>query len=109
MGGIEMSPDRNWRTDSFMPDASPELAEIINACTNPTEIREKILAYYQKHGVAVHDPNRNGVVFTGKDDPDAHQFSRVVHLPSGRRVLIDGCRSEAELNQAEAELRKARQ
>lgn len=102
-----MSPERNWRTDSFMPDASPELTEIINACTNPTEIREQILAYYQKHGVAVHDQNRNGVVFTGKDDPEAHQFSRIVTLPSGRRTMITGARSLAELDAFEAELKKA--
>jgi hypothetical protein len=109
MGEINFMPSRNWNTDSFMPDASPELTEIINSCTNPTELRERILDYYQKHGVAVHDQNRNGVVFTGKDDPEAHQFSRVVHLPSGRRVLIDGCRSQQELDQAEQALRNSRQ
>lgn len=101
-----MSPERNWNTDSFMPDASPELTEIINNAKNPTELREAMLAYYQRKGLAAQDQNRNGVALTG-DDPAAHQYSKIVTLPNGHRTMITGARSEAELAAFEAELLKS--
>jgi hypothetical protein len=90
-------PSRNINTDSFMPDASPELQKLLAECKTPEEIRETLRDYYTRTGGAVYDPERNAIRFTGKQDEAAHQFSRIVTLPNGHRTLVSGARSEAEL------------
>lgn len=92
--------DHNWNSDSFMPDASPELQKLLAECKTPDEIRETLRAYYTRAdvGVAVYDADHNAIRFTGKQDEAAHQFSRIVTLPNGHRTLVSGARSEAELS-----------
>jgi hypothetical protein len=90
--------DHNWNSDSFMPDASPELTEIVNSHTgNYTELMEKIHAYYEKEGLAVFDANRNALRFDGKADPKGTQFSAIVTVDGKKQVLV-GARSQAELD-----------
>jgi hypothetical protein len=91
-------PDRNINTDSFMPDASPELQKLLAECKTPDEIRETLRDFYTRTGVAVYDAEHNAIRFTGKQDEAAHQFSRIVTLPNGHRTLVSGARSEAELS-----------
>jgi|SRR5580658_5885707 hypothetical protein len=100
--------ERNWNTNDFMGDASPELTEIINSCQTPTELRERMADYYARKGLAVRDPQTDGIKILAQD-PDAHQFSRIVTLPDGRRTMITGGRSEAELDAYEAALLKSYQ
>jgi hypothetical protein len=104
-----MSPDRNWNTDGILPDSSPELDRLLAECKTPQEIREVCLKYAEDKGLIARSPDGLHGRVTGKPDETARTLSRIVTLPSGRRVLIDGARSEAELNAAEAAVRQSRQ
>ena len=100
-----MCAERNWSTRGVLPERSPELERRLASATTPEQVREICLAYAAERGTVVMTPDGVHAHATGKTDPAARGLSRIVELPSGRRVLIDGARSEAELNQAEAELR----
>lgn len=99
-------PSRNWNTDDIQQPASPELTEIINSATDSTDLREKLRAYYEKEGLATYDETHNGLIF-GKVDPKGVTLSRIVTV-NGKRQMITGARSEAELDAFEAALRAER-
>jgi hypothetical protein len=100
-------PDRNWNTNGILPDSSPELDNLLAECKTPEEIREVCLKYAEEKGLISRTSDGLHARLTGKSDPEAHQFSRIVTLPSGRRTMITGARSEAELNAAEEALKKS--
>jgi hypothetical protein len=102
-------PTRNINTDSYMPDASPELQKLLAECKTSEEIRETLREYYVRNGGAVYDPDHNAIRFTGKQDEAAHQYSKIVTLPNGRKTLMSGARSPEELAAWEAALIKANQ
>lgn len=100
-----MSPDRNWRTDGVLPESSDELDALIAACRNSKEIAQVCKNYAERKGLIVTGADGIGGYATGKVDPDARGFSAVVTV-RGRRKLLTGARSQAELDAAIAELKR---
>ena len=86
-----------------LPEADPILTALLERVKDPAQVRETVLSYYEAMGIP-----RGNVSGFEKHAPAPQILSRVVSLPNGRRVLIDGARSEAELDAAEAELRQTR-
>jgi hypothetical protein len=99
----KMFERNNNNTDRVMPDASPELTEIVNSAVDSADLKLKLQEYYTRKGLAV--VNNTHTHFTVAQDPDGCQFSRIVTLANGRRTMITGARSEAELDSAERALR----
>jgi hypothetical protein len=98
-------PDRNWRTDDVLPASSDELDALLAKCVTPEEIRETCLAYAQRKGTITMSADGLHGRATGAVDPDARTFSKIVTV-NGRRMLLDGARSQAELDAAVAALEK---
>jgi hypothetical protein len=99
-------PNPNGSHDS-LPDDDPILKAILDTVRDPAKVREVVLGYYEACGIP-----RSNISGFEKFAPvrplGSDILSRVVTLPSGARCLLDGAKSEAELDAAEAELRRTR-
>jgi hypothetical protein len=99
-------PNPNGSHDS-LPEADPVLTALLERVKDPAMIRETVLGYLEAKGIP-----RSNISGFEKHAPakplGSEILSRVVCLPNGSRCLIDGARSEEELDRAEDELRKAR-
>jgi hypothetical protein len=95
--------ERNWNTDGVLPASSDELDALLAKCSTPEQIRETCLRYAEQKGTIVRNPDGIHARATGVQDPDARTFSKIVTV-NGRRMLLDGARSQAELDAAVAEL-----
>lgn len=89
-------PDRNWK--SPLPESSDELDALIAKCQSAAEIREVCLKYARDKQLIVQPPDGVGGYVTGKTDDAARTFSKIVTLPNGRRMILEGARSQAELD-----------
>ena len=99
--------ERNWNTDGVLPESSDELDALIADCRNSQEIAQVCKNYAERKGLIVMKDDVHGYA-TGKVDPDARGFSAVVTV-RGRRKLLTGARSQAELDAAIAELKRYEQ
>jgi hypothetical protein len=90
-----------------LPEADPILTALLERVKDPAQVRETVLSYYEAMGIP-----RGNVSGFEKHAPvkplGSEILSRVVVLPSGARVLLDGARTEEELDRAEENLRKQR-
>jgi hypothetical protein len=81
---------------------NPELEKLIAECQSAQQIRDTVHNYWEKLGVKS-DPTHQGLMW-----PSAvPQLSRIVTLPSGRRVLVEAT-SEADLDKGERIARESR-
>jgi hypothetical protein len=99
-----MSPLRNWNTDDVLPESSDELDALIAKCSSSQEIAAVCKNYAERKGLIVTSADGVHGYPTGKIDPDARGFSAVVTV-RGRRKLLTGARSQAELDAAIEALR----
>jgi hypothetical protein len=98
-----MCAERNWSTRGILPESSPELEALLEQATTPEQVREICLAYAAARGTVVMTPDGVHAHATGKVDESAHEYSAVV-VVNGRRQLLVGCRSQAELDATVKEL-----
>jgi hypothetical protein len=96
------------KSHDSLPESDPILDALIARVKEPSQIREVCLSYWEK----VKNIPRSSISGFDKHAPakplGSDILSRVVTLPSGARCLLDGAKSEAELDAAEAELRRTR-
>lgn len=75
--------------------ANPELEALIAECQSPQQIRDTVHNYWESRGVKS-DPTNQGLMW-----PEAvPQLSRIITLPSGRRILCEAT-SEEDLDKGE--------
>jgi hypothetical protein len=99
-------PEKNWRTDDVLPASSDELDKLIAACHSADEVKAVCKEYAERKGLITTSPDGiHSRPVPGAFDPDARTFSAIVTV-RGRRMLLEGARSQTELDQALAELKK---
>jgi len=101
-----MADPTNGSHDS-LPDDDPILKALLERVKDPAMVRETVLGYYEARGI----PRSNISGFEKFAEAVAPQtLSRVVTLPSGKRVLvlIDNATSESQLDEAVAEVLRTR-
>jgi hypothetical protein len=82
-----------------LPEADPILTALLERVKDPAQVRETVLSYYEAMGIP-----RGNVSGFEKHAPAPQILNRVVSLPNGRRVLIDGATSIQQLDETEAKL-----
>jgi hypothetical protein len=96
------------KSHDSLPESDPVLDALIARVQDPSQIRGVCLSYWEQvRGIPC--SNISGFDKHAPAKPlGSDILSRVVTLPSGARCLLDGARSEEELDCAEAELRRTR-
>jgi hypothetical protein len=97
--------ERNWSSEGILPDSSDELDALIAKCSTPQEIAMVCKNYAERKGLIVTSADGLHSRATGAVDPDARGFSAVVTV-RGKRKILTGARSQAELDAAIAELKR---
>jgi hypothetical protein len=73
--------------------------------TTADEVKQICLQYAEEKGLITRTADGIHARLTGAVDPEARTFSKIVTLPSGRRMILEGARSQAELDAAEEKLK----